>query len=185
MMHAETFALLRHIEVHGPRTRPEVAGGLSRPVLDVTKTINNLVMMGYLARDESTTPICYSLTKKARKKLSEPFTPAPKSTKPRKKRETPDTPAVDAVNRALRHRIREQAQITHERRGARALKESRTYQSTEYGESSRPGAMQAFALPSRFGDRLHYRDGRATDMQGNPLTQPTALDGATSSQEKR
>lgn len=31
----------------------------------------------------------------------------------------------------------------------------------------RPGAMDAFALPSRMGNRLHYRDGRVERMEGN------------------
>lgn len=29
----------------------------------------------------------------------------------------------------------------------------------------RPGAMDAFALPSRMGNRLHYRDGRVMEIQ--------------------
>jgi hypothetical protein len=43
-----------------------------------------------------------------------------------------------------------------------------TYKVTLPG-SLRPGAMVAFTLPSRIGDRLHYRDGRVTDMTGAPL----------------
>lgn len=35
----------------------------------------------------------------------------------------------------------------------------------------RAGTNAALALPSRMGDRLHYRDGRITDLQGNALTQ--------------
>ncbi len=35
--------------------------------------------------------------------------------------------------------------------------------------SLRAGAMVAFTLPSRIGDRLFYRDGRVTDMAGAPL----------------
>ena len=33
----------------------------------------------------------------------------------------------------------------------------------------RPGAEACLAIPSRMGDRLHYRDGRVTDLQGNAL----------------
>jgi hypothetical protein len=43
------------------------------------------------------------------------------------------------------------------------------YRATEYSPSPRPGANAAFTLPSRYGDELHYRDGRVTDMDGNPL----------------
>lgn len=33
----------------------------------------------------------------------------------------------------------------------------------------RPGADDARGLPSRVGDRLHYRGGRVTDLAGNPI----------------
>lgn len=38
----------------------------------------------------------------------------------------------------------------------------------------RPGAGDALRLPSRRGDRLHYRDGRVTDLAGNPITEQVA-----------
>lgn len=34
----------------------------------------------------------------------------------------------------------------------------------------RPGSQAALLCPSRIGDRLHHRDGRVTDMQGQPIT---------------
>jgi DNA-binding PadR family transcriptional regulator len=34
---------------------------------------------------------------------------------------------------------------------------------------ARTGSLQFLQAPSRFGDRLHYRDGRVTDMAGTPL----------------
>lgn len=33
----------------------------------------------------------------------------------------------------------------------------------------RPGAADALTIPSRVNNRLHYRDGRVTDMQGSPV----------------
>lgn len=33
----------------------------------------------------------------------------------------------------------------------------------------RPGSLQGLASPSRIGKRLHHRDGRVTDLNGNPL----------------
>ena len=36
--------------------------------------------------------------------------------------------------------------------------------------ADRPAGTQALALPSRMNNRLHYRDGRVTDLQGNPIT---------------
>lgn len=44
------------------------------------------------------------------------------------------------------------------------------YTGAELHARTRPGAMDAHRLPSRMGERLHWRDGRVTDMQGNPLT---------------
>lgn len=35
--------------------------------------------------------------------------------------------------------------------------------------TGRPGAMQAFALPSRVNHRLYHPDGRITGLQGEPL----------------
>lgn len=33
----------------------------------------------------------------------------------------------------------------------------------------RPGSNTSHSVPSRHGDTLRYRDGRVTDLQGNPL----------------
>lgn len=44
------------------------------------------------------------------------------------------------------------------------------YTGADLRANTRPGAMGAQRLPSRMGDRLHWRDGRVTDMQGHPLT---------------
>lgn len=33
----------------------------------------------------------------------------------------------------------------------------------------RKGADDALQVPSRVGDRLHFRDGRVTDLQGQPI----------------
>lgn len=35
--------------------------------------------------------------------------------------------------------------------------------------AGRPGAMRAFDLPSRINNRLYFRDGRVTDLQGQPI----------------
>jgi len=33
----------------------------------------------------------------------------------------------------------------------------------------RPGSLTALDCPSRIGDQLHYRNGRITDLAGNPV----------------
>lgn len=37
----------------------------------------------------------------------------------------------------------------------------------------RPGSLQGLASPSRIGNRLHHRDGRVTDLHGNPFNSTT------------
>jgi len=37
-------------------------------------------------------------------------------------------------------------------------------------QAPRPGSLHGLECPSRIGHRLHYRDGRVTDLHGNPLT---------------
>lgn len=36
-------------------------------------------------------------------------------------------------------------------------------------QTPRPGSQQALASPSRIGNRLHWRGGRVTDLDGNKL----------------
>lgn len=173
-MHAETFALLRHIEVHGPRTRVELSKGLQQADKDVVKRLANLTMLGYLALDDTTRPANFTLTGKARLKLADRnavYSPAPPA-QPKpipKKPLASETPAMSAAEAARPIR---RAVLLMTRRRQRV--DSRApmgapYSATEYTPCLRPGANDALALPSRFGDRLHYRDGRVTDLDGNPL----------------
>jgi hypothetical protein len=170
LMQAETFEILRHIEVHGPRSRHELIKGLQRETGDITKRAANLLMMGYLALDQTTNPSSFALTSKARKKLSEPFTPAPISTKPR----SPRTVNVTPRNTVIEPRLRRTDVAPVQRRSYEPKHEVRAiakpYSASEYAPSVRPGAMYAFTLPSRVGDTLRYRDGRITDLAGNPVT---------------
>lgn len=41
-----------------------------------------------------------------------------------------------------------------------------------------PGAEDALRYPSRTGNRLHYRDGRVTDMAGQPIKTSKVTKGA-------
>lgn len=56
---------------------------------------------------------------------------------------------------------------------ARAIGIDRTsgsaYSCPELTVCHRPGALDSQALPSRMGQRLHHRDGRITDLNGNPI----------------
>lgn len=167
-MHAETFAILRHIEVHGPRSRDELVKGLRQATADLGKRLNNLTSMGYVARDETTRPVSFTLTHRARAKLASPEVARPSAPikepvepKPRKKRNTSDWGELQSL---AQQRIRAMGV----NRGQQT--KAPPYRGTEMAPSLRPHAMDFTLLPSRFGDRLHYRDGRVTDMAGNPLS---------------
>ena len=41
------------------------------------------------------------------------------------------------------------------------------YDGAELRAHVRPGSQVAFSLPSRVGNRLHFPDGRVTDLHGN------------------
>jgi hypothetical protein len=169
-MQEESYAVLRHLEVNGPSNRTEVAGGLAARgfrAADATRTLNNLAALGYLAKDDTTAPINYVLTNKARTKLSSPYVPKAKSTKPRAPRQ-PRQPTQPPARPAATPRS-EPARTWDPPRHP-MHKATRPWQAQELRHSARPGAMDAFSFPSRFGNLLHYRDGRVTDLAGNPVT---------------
>lgn len=64
----------------------------------------------------------------------------------------------DRVNRS-------HAQVPISNASSRAI-----YDGAELRAHVRPGALAAYSLPSRVNNRLHFPDGRTTDMQGNPIT---------------
>lgn len=138
-MLVETLEVLRHVAVNGPRSRADICKAFpARP--NMGHTVGNLAAQGYLAADATVTPICYTLTNKARQRLVAPG-------KPR---------AAHGEAAPAKARARRSSDIPR-------------YAATEYSPSHRAGAMVAFALPSRMGNHLHYRDGRVTDMAGNPV----------------
>lgn len=159
----ETLDVLRHIAVHGSRTRAEVVKAFEQ-VPTAGKAVDNLAFLGYLAPDGMTTPKTYILTKKARDKLAQPVQVATTRRRTRsgaglpiepppviRRRAAPDGPAA-----APRQRVISAAH----------------YQAQEFSPSLRPGAMHAYSLPSRMGNRLHWRDGHVTDLDGNPIPTP-------------
>lgn len=171
-MHAETFAILRHLEVHGPRSKKEVAKGVGEAEAEVARRLSNLSMLGYLAEDSTTKPVSWHLTGKARQKLAAPDAVYPRRPKqiPKKPLEA-ESPGLSAAKAA---RLEQRAApspspVTRRMRAVNGGEMSAPYRSTEYSPSVRPGANDAFALPSRMGDSLRYRDGRITDMDGTPL----------------
>lgn len=76
----------------------------------------------------------------------------------------PRSPGLHDVTRTRRSALRMQAAMPISNASSTA-----PYTGTELRTHIRPGAEDALALPSRMSDRLHYRDGRVTDLQGNPI----------------
>lgn len=169
-MHEETFAVLRHLEVHGPRTKVEITKGTQQPERELTKRLANLMMLGYLVLDGTTKPAQFTLTGKARHKLAAPDAVYPRRPKsaPKKAIEA-EANAMSATQASRPHKRAaingDAAYMPVHRRALGTLKPR--YHAIEYRPSVRPGANDALALPSRHGDRLHWRDGRITDLDGN------------------
>lgn len=148
---------LQNLAVAGASSVAEL-DALDPTAPDHAATIKGLYQQGYVASNATTRlagdPARYSLTDKARSKLAADKT----------------TPATDPddkpVNRARTYRTRY----------ANAPKGGNVAGPVRYGSMStaglynpckdmlapatRPGAEVALTIPSRCGDRLHYRDGR-------------------------
>lgn len=163
-MHQNTLDVLRHVAVHGSRTRAEVVKAFT--TIPAGQALSNLQMLGYLAGDGVSTPLNFIVTKKGHAKIAQmagkdgvrtaPATPAPAPspalTRPvlRKTGAPRPIPRIPSMGRAS---------------------SGRQYLANDLAPSNRPGAMRAFELPSRMGDVLRYRDGRVTDLDGNPVVE--------------
>lgn len=148
-MHEETLQVLRHVSVNGPRTRDEVKKAFPGKA-SALAALANLTHLGYLTTDDNTKPITYTLTGKGRTKLVIGPGPGPLGSLRDPSKLQAGIPSIPRVRRMA---------ITG-------------YQPQELEESVRPGSMDAFAFPSRMGNTLHWRDGRVTDLAGNPITNP-------------
>lgn len=133
MTHAITMEVLRHLQVHGASTKPEIVAALGElPV----STINNLKFLGHASVDHTTSAARYSITPRGRAKLQ---------------------------GLSLRRLSSDAMKLEAARRANSYLGDDvRT-------PSNRPGAMDAYALPSRIGNRLRWPDGRTTSLD-HPTT---------------
>lgn len=152
MMQQETLDVLRHIAVHGSRTRAEVIKAFPKAGAAVT----NLATLGYIAGDGLCTPQNFIVTKKGKERVANPNPPRA-STQRRADLLAPQLRALPPMRTPAQAKKR-----------ARDDYRSWDYVPTEYEPSTRPGAMVAFTRPSRVGSRLYWPDGRVTDIDGNP-----------------
>ena len=145
-MSAVNFELLRTIEDHGPQTLPELVKrhkDSTRAML--TAGVIALRAQRFIAFDETTKEPTYILASKGRAKLASPYD-------------------VGERKRGVEPRIHGAFRIKPT--AAPHVKRATDYHPTEFTPSTRPGAMVAFGLPSRWGDQLRWPDGRCTQMDG-------------------
>jgi predicted transcriptional regulator len=170
-MHQQTFDVLRHVKVHGSRTRAEVIKAFPNVQgAGAGKIVDNLAMLGYLTQDGMSTPATYIVTKKGRDKIAAPFKPAkPRSASQRAKDHVEQLQRISSALAGRAPATASQLATATRQRAAAWQPKPWDYQPTEYAPSARRGAMAAFSLPTRIGNSLHYRDGRVTDLDGNPI----------------
>ena len=154
------YTLLRCIEVHGPQPAADLCKMHSAtPRATVNAMLNNLRYLGYLAHDTVTKEPRHILTSKGRAKLAHPHQPPP--TRPDLTKRRRPVARATPLPSSLPWRATPTGAHPHA---------DAHYVPSEYAPSVRPGAMTAFALPSRVGERLYWPDGRITDMHGTVLT---------------
>lgn len=160
-MSAGAFAVLRHIEVNGPQTFGDVAKAHhNTQKATVRQLLASLQQLGHLALDSSTKEPTYFLTNRGRAKLADPHDAQAKKATFGQTTVAPikeNARSKNAFMRALQG-------------GLPPVMQRPTYQPTELMPSLRPGSNDAFALPSRIGDVLTYRDGRRTTLNGDLLS---------------
>ncbi len=108
-------------------------------VRDCRVTLTNLLTQQYIYSDHDQKPVTYALTAKARTRLEY----------------DDQVPARKARVAAVATK--------------RATYLSGEYHAPQERYGPRPGAGDAPALPSRFGNTLRWPDGRHTDLEGSPL----------------
>lgn len=145
---ASTLALLRHLQKHGPMTVHQIEQIKTHSTTSAASRVANLLKRGSVARLGRSVPARYEITGKGREALKGM---GKKGLAPRNFGEPP--PAVAA----------RPAEADAPVPAWRASDESYTTPELRPFEG-RPGAMDAFALPSRMGKVLVYRDGRREAM---------------------
>ncbi|MBV8619646.1 MAG: replication-relaxation family protein [Curvibacter sp.] len=141
---ASTLALLRHLQKHGPMTVHQVEQLKSHCTTAAASRVANLLKRGSVARVGRSMPARYEITGKGREALK---TMGKKGLAPRNFGGA--APAVAA----------RPAEADAPVPAWRASDECYTAPELRPFDG-RPGAMDAFALPSRMGKVLIFRDGR-------------------------
>lgn len=182
-MHEQHYNLLKYIGVCGGATKAEAEKAFPE-IKDISKPLANMMWAAYLFPDDTTKPAVWRLTLKGKARVKEGFTP-PKWVRPKREAAAPAPAPTAAPAPAPRAQLEpitpRGAPVAMVNRGtsygsrANELRMSAPYRSMPEAlpgyvpANTRPGANDFASRPSRRGDQLHYRDGRVTDLAGNPL----------------
>lgn len=146
-----TIAILKHLQEHGPLTVDEFGKlkhiGTTAPGVRVA----SMVKRGTLARVDMSRPARYAITKRGLEAVNA-VANGQGNLVPRTLIPAVSTPAVVPLSQFLPAPACRASVNTYKAPKLRAF-------------DGRPGAMDAFALPSRMGKSLHYRDGRMEDAK--------------------
>ena len=159
------FQLLRHIEVHGPQTEAEVCKAFHTTQRATVKVmLRNLRTLKHLAQDATTKEPTLQLTGRGRAKLADPFA---KLARRRELSESTTTRRnTKAVTLAL---LRERARgLPLAPAPWRQAPDADYWQRLDFMPCRHEG-KDHLQHPSRIGNRRYYRDGRVTDLAGNPI----------------
>lgn len=169
-----TLALLRHRERTREQLGEEHASRFVGRNVDTTRMLRHLTRLGHIVEDDQG---LVGITREGEKWL-EGQTHKAVSTKPPKVRTVVRNPYQPSPE------VQPAAWIP-------AATGGRAHPSSDADNRPapmRPGSEQAMGLPSRIGDRLHYRSGLITDMAGavlQPATRGAQLYQPTRNGEKR
>jgi hypothetical protein len=168
----KSVRMLQNLRVNGASSLDELAKLDPELAHDVKNIINGLNTQKYVVSDKGVRlpkePARYNLTEKGRKALlpKPPKEAAPKVA-PKPICTLGNFPQKDAAHGAAKPTKPSKA-------GPVRINNTASTKAYNPGKdmlapAARAGADAALSIPSRYGDRLHYRNGVHTDLRGNPI----------------
>jgi hypothetical protein len=173
---AKSVRTLQNLRVNGASSLDELAKLDPELAHDVKNIINGLATQKYVVSDKGVRlpkePARYNLTEKGRKALlPKPIKEAAPKVAPK-----PICTLGNFPQKAGAHNAAQSAAKPTKPTRAGPVRISNTASTKAYNPgkdmlapAARAGADAALAIPSRYGDRLHYRNGVNTDLSGQPI----------------
>ena len=155
-MSETNLQILRNLHVHGPQTPGDLARVMpTQQRSGITIALHVLAKPGYVMQDKTTKEPTWHITGTGRQRLA-PVNDG-----------LALVPKREKATSARRYLVEQ-----HRLQARQRLVEQGTYHPEPFTDSARQGATDHEALPSRYGQRLHWRDGRITDLAGHQLLDP-------------